>query len=198
MPTVSWSTFVQHSARDTAAAFEEMGWEVRVLKMDAMLTPYYLVKAINEFKPDVFLFIDHMRYEAEEIYPRNMMFLTWIQDDMPNLQCSRAGEKLAEYAASGRRDLVVGYIQGLEENYGFPKDRLVPLLIPANPRIFHPVELTEADRAKYGCDLAFMTNTSMSSEQVIEQKIIPQVESLGISRAAYMWRGRCRVIRPVE
>lgn len=186
MPTVTWSTFVQHSARDTAAAFEEMGWEVRVLKMDAMLTPYYLVKTINEFKPDVFLFIDHMRYEAEEIYPRNMMFLTWIQDDMPNLQCRRAGEKLAEYAATGRRDLVVGYIQGLEENYGFPKDRLVPLLIPANPRIFHPVELTEADRAKYGCDLAFMTNTSMSSEQVIEQKIIPQVEPLGISRATCM------------
>ncbi|MEI6807319.1 MAG: hypothetical protein WCN95_01245, partial [bacterium] len=186
MPTVSWSTFVQHSARDTAAAFEEMGWEVRVLKMDAMLTPYHLVKTINEFKPDVFLFIDHMRYEAEEIYPRNMMFLTWIQDDMPNLQCRRAGEKLAEYAARGRRDLVVGYVQGLEENYGFPEARLVPLLIPANPRIFHPVELTEADRAKYGCDLAFMTNTSMSSEQVIEQKIISQVEPLGISRATCM------------
>ena len=148
-----------------------------------MLTPYHLVRQINEFKPDVFLFIDHMRYEAEDVYPRGMMFVTWIQDDMSNLQCKKAGEKLGEYAARGKRDLVVGYVEGLETKYNFPKDRLVPLLIPANPRIFHPITLTDAERAKYGCDLAFMTNTSMSSEQVIEEKILPQVEPLGISRA---------------
>ena len=186
MPTCTWSTFIQHSTRDTCAAFERLGWETRTLNMDAMLTPYHLVRQINEFRPDVFLFIDHMRHEAEEVYPRNMMFVTWIQDDMSNLQCKKAGEKLGEYAARGKRDLVVGYVEGLETKYSFPKDRLVPLLIPADPRIFHPVTLTDADRAKYGCDLAFMTNTSMSSEQVIAQKILPQVEPLGISRAICM------------
>lgn len=182
MPTVAWSTYVQYSARDTAAAFEELGWETRILRMEAMLTPYYLVKTIHEFKPDIFMFIDHMRYEAEELYPKNMMFVAWIQDDMPNLQCQRAGEKLREYAARGRRDLVIGYIDRLENQYNFPKDRLAPILIPANPRIFHPVQLTEADRAKHECDLAFMTNTSMPSEQVVEQKILPTVEPLGITR----------------
>jgi hypothetical protein len=186
MPTVVWSTYVQHSTRDTCSAFASMGWETSILKMDAMLTPYHLVKSINEFKPDVFLFIDHMRYEAEDIYPRNMMLLTWIQDDMSNLQCKRAGEKLVEYAARNKRDLVVGYVEGLDFKFGYPKDRLVPMPIPANSRIFHPVSLTNADLDKYGCDLAFMTNTSMPSEQVIERKILPQVESMGISRATCM------------
>ena len=62
MPTCAWSTYVQHSARDTCAAFERLGWETRLLKIEAMLTPYHLVRQINEFKPDVFLFIDHLRF----------------------------------------------------------------------------------------------------------------------------------------
>jgi hypothetical protein len=183
MPTCTWSTFIQHSARDTCAAFEDIGWETNILKMDAMLTPYYLVRSIHEFKPDVFLFIDHLRYEAEEVYPRHMMFLTWIQDEMSHIQCEEAGRKLTEYAAGGKRDLVVGYVDQLDTKYGYPKDRLVPLHIPADPRIFHPTILTEVKMAKYGCELSFITNVSMSSEQVVEEKILPIVEPLGISRA---------------
>ncbi len=182
MPTCSWSTFVQYSVRDTAREFEEAGWEVKVLKMDAMLTPYYLVKSINEFKPDVFLFIDHMRYEAEEVYPKNMMFITWIQDELPNLHSKKAGEKMREYAKERRRDIVIGYTRDLDSKYGFPSDRLIPLPIMADPRIFHPIELTEEDKAKYGCDLAFVSNVSMDSRDVIEKRILPQVEPLGISK----------------
>jgi hypothetical protein len=114
------------------------------------------------------------------------MFLTWIQDDMPNLQCKKAGEKLCEYAARGKRDLVLGYVEGLSEKYNFPQDRLVQLAIPADPRIFHPVTLTETERAQYACELAFMSNTSMDSERVVEEKIIPQVDVLGLSRELCM------------
>lgn len=184
MPTCAWSTYIQYSVRDTCAAFEQMGWETMILKLEAMLTPYYLVKSVRDFRPDVFLFIDHLRSEAEGAYPRNMMFVTWVQDEMPNLHCKQAGDKLREYAARGKRDLVVGYVGELETKYGFPKDRLAPLNIPADPRIFRPVALSECERAKYGCVLAFMSNTSMSSEQVIEKRILPLVEPLGISAAA--------------
>lgn len=183
MPTCSWSTFIQYSTRDTCAAFQDMGWETRILCTDAMLTPYCLVQAIHDFKPDVFLFIDHMRYEAETVYPHNMMFVSWIQDEMPNLQCKKAGEKLAEYATRGRRDLVVGYVEGLDTKHGYPKARLAPLSIPADPRIFRPVSLSASDKANHGCELAFMTNTSMPSDEVVETKIVPMVEPLGISRS---------------
>lgn len=183
MPTCSWSTFIQHSARDTCASFEAEGWETRMLKMDAMLTPYYLVKSINEFKPDVFLFIDHLRSEAEDVYPRNMMFITWIQDEMDHLFCLEAGQKMTEYAAGGKRDLVIGYTERLDKEFGYPPDRLVKLNIPADPHIFHPVKLTDAEQNKYSCELAFMSNVSTPSEIVLEQKILPAVEPLGISRA---------------
>ena len=44
MPTCSWSTFIQYSTRDLCAAFDATGWEIFVLKVDSMLTPYYLAQ----------------------------------------------------------------------------------------------------------------------------------------------------------
>lgn len=183
MPTCAWSTFIRHSARDACAAFEDLGWETRLLDLEAMLTPYFLVKTINEFKPDVFLFIDHLRCEAEDVYPRNMMFVTWIQDEMKHIHCADAGRRTAAYAAERRRDLVVGYAdERLARDFGYPADRLLSLKIPADPRIFHPVSLSPADRARYGCRLSFVSNASMASERVVEERIRPAVAPLGISK----------------
>jgi hypothetical protein len=185
MPTCSWSTFIQHSTRDTCRDFEAAGWETRTVITDAMLTPYYLVKQIHEFKPDLFIFIDHLRSEAEELYPRNMMFVTWIQDEMDHLMTPIAGDKIREYAQERKRDLVVGYNpEGtLTRQYGYPAERFVHLPIKADPRIFRPVSLSEQDRKRYGCELAFMTNTSMASDQLVEQRIIPAVEKHGLPAA---------------
>ena len=183
MPTCSWSTFIQHSTRDTCAAFENLGWETRILQVDAMVTPYYLARQINEFKPDVFLFIDHLRYEAEELYPRNLMFVTWVQDEMAHIHCAEAGRKLAEYAETGRRDLVIGHIHRLEKDFGYPGRRLVQLTIPADPHVFHPTILSASDKVRYGCDIAFMSNCGMPSDQSVETRILPIVEPWGLSRA---------------
>lgn len=182
MPTCSWSTFIRHSTSDTCAEFEALGWETRILEQEAMLTPYHLVKSINEFKPDVFLFIDHMRYEAEDLYPKNMMFVTWIQDDMDHLQCAEAGKKLTEYAQARKRDMVIGYTEDrLVSQFGFPAQRLAQLKIGANSKKFHPVDLTRADRAKYGCDLSFVSNACAPTEAIVKERIAPRVESFGLS-----------------
>ena len=183
MPTASWSTFIQHSTRDTCAAFDALGWETRLLRMEAMMTPYYLVSQLHEFKPDVFLFIDHLRYEAEEVYPRNMMYVAWVQDEMANIHCLQAGQKLQEYAQAGKRDLVIGHTERLDSVFGYPKERLTPMIIPADPRVFYPITLSNLDRNKYGCEIAFMSNCGLSSERAVDEKIAPVVESLGISRA---------------
>ena len=127
MPTCSWSTFIQHSTRDTCASFREIGWEVCELNMEAMLTPYYLVSTIHQFKPDVFLFIDHMRYEAEDVYPPNLLFITWIQDEMDNLFCKEAGQSIARYAQERQRDLVIGYTgDNLKRLYDYPPNASCP------------------------------------------------------------------------
>ncbi|MFH0878261.1 MAG: hypothetical protein V2A34_00970 [Lentisphaerota bacterium] len=182
IPTASWSTFIQHSARDAAAAFQDLGWEALLLKLDGLMTPYFLARKIHEFKPDVFLFIDHLRYEAEEVYPRNLMMVTWVQDEMNHIHCLEAGRKLAEYSAARKRDLVIGHTAGLDTKFDYPPDRLVSLSVPADPRIFHPVTLSPGERARFGCEMAFMSNVSLASERVVDEKIVPLVQSLGIAR----------------
>lgn len=181
MPTCAWSTFIQHSTRDTCAAFRAQGWDVRELNMQAMLTPYHLTREINTFQPDLFLFIDHMRYEAEEVYPKNLFFITWIQDEMDHLFCTQAGESIARYAKQGKRDLVIGYTnQELSTRYHYPKERLVSVKIMADTRLFRPTTCSAEEHKRYDCDLAFMTNVSMSSEQLVEHIIIPSVEKWNI------------------
>jgi len=91
---------------------------------------------------------------------------------------------MARYAEGGRRDLVIGYAnQQLTTLYGYPADRLVMLPITADTRVFHPVTLSSADQSRYACDLAFMSNTGLPTERLVEERIVPQVEPLGISRA---------------
>jgi len=180
MPTCSWSTFIQHSTRDTCAAFDAMGWETRILKMDAMLTNWLLVRQINEFKPDIFLMISHLRREEESIYPRNMMFMTWVQDEMPGIMSRESGDKLRQYATARKRDLILGYTTGLAERYGYPSERLVPATIPANPDIFHPVSISRKTAEQYACELAFMSNVSRPTEVIARESITPSAAAVGI------------------
>ena len=112
LPTCSWSTVTQYSSRDTAQAFEASGWEVERLNMNNMLTGYYLAHEINRFKPDVFLFINHLRTEAPDAYPDNMMFVTWIQDTIPYINSSPVAETW-NTLTERTRDMIVGYTSQL-------------------------------------------------------------------------------------
>ncbi|NCC52947.1 MAG: hypothetical protein EOM20_17290 [Spartobacteria bacterium] len=184
MPTCSWSTFVQHSTRDLCAAMEHLGWETRVINTDAMLTKYYLAHQINTFKPDVFLFIDHLRGEAADVYPANMLFVTWVQDEMDHFFQEQAGTFLRSNAQLRKRDLLVGYVDRLSDpRYGYPRDRLVKMSIPADTNLFKPVILSADDQKNYGCDLAFASNVSTSTERLMEEQIIPELTALGFGEA---------------
>lgn len=178
MPTCSWSTVTQYSARDTAAAFRALGWEVRHLNMEAQLTPYFMAKEINDFKPDVFLFINHLRTEALPAYPRNMMFITWIQDTIPHVHRKTTAEAWNKMAISpGKRDLLIGYTKQLEK-YGYRKDRLVDMPMIVNPEVFKPRVLTEEQKSRYGCDICFASNISKTTDQIVRTVLVPEFAAL--------------------
>jgi tetratricopeptide (TPR) repeat protein len=83
IPTSAWSTVNQYSARDIKEAFEKKGWDVQWVNVSQMITPYHMAKLINEFKPDVLMFVNHLRIEATDVYPKNLFFVTWLQDTVP-------------------------------------------------------------------------------------------------------------------
>jgi hypothetical protein len=100
MPTHASSTVIQFSTRDTSEAFGAIGWETRIIRAERDLSPWLVAKTIREFRPDLLLFINHLRTEVPDlsIYPQNLMFVTWIQDAMTEINNREMAEKWVEMA----------------------------------------------------------------------------------------------------
>lgn len=181
MPSHTSSTVLQFSARDTCELFESAGWETRLLKIERDLPPWHLIKAIHEFKPDLFLFIDHLRTEDAEglLYPKDMLFATWVQDSLPAINSKAAAETWNLRVQGRNRDFLAGYVDQLHP-YGYEKGRLHPMPMVVNPKIFHRVELTAEETAKYACDICFASNRGWTTEEAVERNLAPALAPLGI------------------
>jgi len=185
LPTCSWSTVTQYSARDTAAEFRNAGWDVRHLNMDSMLTPYYVAREIHDFRPDVFLFINHLRTEAIEAYPTNMMFVSWVQDHVPDI-CNPVAAQRWNAATEGRsRDLIVGYVGELQEN-GYRGDRLLEIPMAVSAHLFRPRTLNTAQRRQFECDLMFASNRGKPTQRVVSEDVAPALRSHGMTEEQIM------------
>lgn len=182
IPTCSWSNVTQFSAETTCALFEQAGWATKRLNMDTMLTPFYLAKQINDFKPDIFLFINHLRSEALDFYPANMMFISWIQDSIPWINSSKTAQTWTSMAQSinpstntqRRRDLLIGYVDQLLK-YGYPRDRLQYVNMIIDTDKFKPGIITQEQHKKYDCDVCFASNRSKPAYLVIQQDLLPSL-----------------------
>jgi hypothetical protein len=190
MPTHSSSTVVQYSTRDTCAAFERLGWETKILRMERDLSKWRMTKEIREFRPDVLLFINHLRTEDEdvELYPRNLMFATWIQDTMPSIHTSHAAERWKKIVTETetrtgkprRRDILVGYTDSAML-FGYPKDRAFEMGMIVSTSVFRKRDISEAERKKYECDICFASHRGKAVETVIREDLAPLMSVYGIS-----------------
>ena len=167
VPSHGSSTVVQYSVRDTKVAFEEAGWEVQIIHMKTDLSRWRIQKTIDEFKPDVYMMVNHLRTQEGKYYPENLMFITWIQDTLASINNTKAAEKWNEHVnnKANRRDLIIGYV-GQIKQYGYREDRLEECPMIVNSNIFKPRELTEEELEKYSCDVCFASNRSTPTDVV--------------------------------
>ena len=92
--TTRFSTVLQFSTRDTAAAFQRLGWEAHVVIEPS---PHHRVlrtairAALADFRPDLVFQIDHLRCEHNSLFPNNLPFACWIQDHLPHLASREMG-----------------------------------------------------------------------------------------------------------
>lgn len=85
--TSRFTTFIQYCIRDLLAGFERLGCATLLHQEESAVertTQYDLLATIDAFKPDLILYIDHFRDEFAYI-PRNVPFVNWIQDLLPNI-----------------------------------------------------------------------------------------------------------------
>ncbi len=160
--TSRFTSTLQYAMRDALAAFRKMGYETEVLvetKNHHRLTDTEVTRAILEHKPDLLFFLDHLRYECPHI-PKNIPFLSWIQDDLPNVMCTEAGRSVGEL------DFVCGNMRHRCVNhYEYPPDRFLYLDIPVCTEVFHDEDLDEDSWQRYGCDVSFVSNSSIPIDE---------------------------------
>lgn len=155
--TTRFSTVLQYSTRDTAAAFERLGWEARVLIEP---TPFHRVlrsgiaAALAEFKPDLVFQIDHLRQEHNGLFPERLAFACWIQDHLPHLASREVGARV------GVNDFVLtDAIDTYEAKFAYPRRQCIPL-----PKLTVEPNLILAAEGGRGGDIVFVSNASRPAD----------------------------------
>ena len=187
IPSHASSTVVQYSVRDTAAMFEKEGWEVRIMHMKTDLSRWRINKNINDFKPDIYLQVNHLRTEDADFYPPDMMYITWVQDTVSYINNSENAKAWNEHVESKkkRRDLIIGYVGQIKE-YGYQEDRLSECPMIVNQDLFKARELTAEEKAKYECDICFASNRSKETSLIVTEDLAPKLEKYGFTEDILM------------
>jgi hypothetical protein len=162
--TSRFTTVLQYSTADAAAAFAALGWETLTMIEPE---PFHALRksamrhALADFRPDLVLIIDHLRHEYDGVFPANLPFACWIQDHLPPLCNARAGESVRA------RDFVLTAIGAHFVNkHQYPARQIVDL--PNLARIPKRPATWKSD----GLDLVYISNWTRTTEQVIEEVLI--------------------------
>lgn len=168
IPTCRYSTFIQHSSADIADGLRALGHEARVLiepDDQTILSANAYWKQFDEFEPDLVILINYPRCERPSIAPRNVPWVTWLQDAMPHLFTPESA------AGQTELDFAVGYLFGemFDRAHGWPRDRAMHAPVLANPNKFF-VERGTSD-ARLFCDVAFVSHHHETPEEMRERLI---------------------------
>jgi hypothetical protein len=161
--TTRFSTVLQYSARDTEQAFRQIGWDTRLLIEPSPahgMNRIAIRSVMADYKPELIFIIDHHRVEYGDLYPAEIPFVCWVQDNLPNLTNAKAGQSL------GLRDFaLIPSVQRYINQYQYPERQCLEFRkltkVPAIP------DSWESD----GDDLVYVSNWSQTREQLMKETI---------------------------
>jgi hypothetical protein len=166
--TSRFTTVLQYSMRDLKAAFERLGHEFRLLmeKNDHdLLPPARTAEVIEEYKPDLIFVIDHLRREYEEVIPRDVPYVCWIQDQLPHLVNAAAGRSL------GPLDFYVSpELDPLIRKYAYPAGQGMMWTMATDDGQYNDEPLPEEELAAYRCDFSFVSSQSQAPRSFHQQR----------------------------
>ncbi len=174
--TARFTTFLQHSMRDWLAALESMGHQTRLLIEEAdheQLNTLVLAEESVAYRPDLILLIDHYRAELGGL-PENCPAVMWVQDFLPNIQTASAG------AAQKPYDYAIGYNRvECTTKFGYPASRFMGANVGVNDDRFAPLDLTPAERARFECDVCYVSHASKPAEVLLQEAVTNNVPEAG-------------------
>jgi hypothetical protein len=165
--TTRFSTVLQYSTRDTAAAFEALGWEARVLIEPSPAHRLYhtaMRAELDRFRPDLVFQIDHLRHEHGDMFPPGLPFVCWVQDHLPHLG-GKTGRRVgpSDFVLT---DAVPTYVNDFEYPPGqlIPMSKLTSVTMPAG-------HTGSGASAPDNRDVVFVSNASRVPEELLEERL---------------------------
>lgn len=154
------TTFLQYSLRDATQALEELGCETRLLTEQSnhhVIGNSTYHRVIEEFNPDLFFVLDHLRGPHAAYVPSGLPVFTWDQDLLPhaiNAETIRNMGPLDVLASVSAAHCVTKL--GCDEN------RTINCIMPTNPARFSGEAMDEAELEAHRCDVSYVSNASQS------------------------------------
>ena len=193
--TCRFTTALQYHTRDCMQAAMRCGCEAELwIESDGIhrIREIDVLRYLARFKPDIIFFIDYFRFQWQHI-PDEVLWVTWIQDDLPYIVNKATPLKLAE------RDFVMNHFVGWDviENVGYPTDRLMDAPIVANNYIYKPYKLINTEKKQFGADVCMVCHAS-DVEECIED-IISVMEGEKIKTAVrQLLYDYCKLVKDTE
>lgn len=165
IPTTRLSTYVRHASADAADAFRALGCDARLLiePDDASkLSSVAFLREIESFDPDLVVLINYTRSTLAKDLPRDVPLVTWVQDAMFHLFAPES------WADRGPHDFIFGHLhRDFFDRFGVPRAHTRPAFVPASETKFHPAPIDDAQRQRFACDIAMVTNHAETPEALL-------------------------------
>lgn len=157
--TSHFTTILQYHIRDCMSVVKELGCEARVIiEPDGIHRFNFMVlaKYMMQLKPDIIFIIDHFRFEYDKLIPKEVVWITWIQDHLSNILNKETPSKLTD------RDFIMNHFITWKEieKVGYPSSRMMAAPIVANENIYKPYILTKTEEQEYGADICIVCHGS--------------------------------------
>jgi hypothetical protein len=178
IPTCRFSTYIQHSSRLLAAAFERAGHTAElVIEPDdsTNLANLTYLSACERLDPDLIVMINYPRCTRASVLPTGVPFVCWMQDNMPHFQNREVG------LGQGERDFLVGHAgHELFRRFGFPVERAMSSPVVTDPEVFHDGEVPAELEAEHACEIAYVSHQSGTFDALL-RRFADEASEAGLS-----------------